>query len=67
MEANPTSRLDAFFEEMAAAGANRLSLGLQSAHEEELRLLGRRHTARQAAEAVEAADAQDSGIFPWIL
>ena len=55
LEANPTSRLDAFFEEMAAAGANRLSLGLQSAHEEELRLLGRRHTARQAAEAVKAA------------
>lgn len=55
LEANPTSRLDDFFQEIAHAGVNRLSLGLQSAHEEELKLLGRRHTARQAAEAVKAA------------
>ena len=43
-EVNPTRNLDAFFPELYAAGFNRLSIGLQSANEGELRLLGRRHT-----------------------
>lgn len=43
-EANPTHVDRAFFEALAKAGFNRLSMGLQSANEEELRLLGRRHT-----------------------
>lgn len=55
VEVNPSTRLDEFFREVFAAGANRLSIGLQSAHEQELQALGRRHTARQAAETVEAA------------
>lgn len=56
-EANPTHVDRAFFEALAKAGFNRLSMGLQSANEEELRLLGRRHTPQDAAEAVEAARA----------
>lgn len=55
VEVNPSSELSGFFHEIFAAGANRLSIGLQSAHDEELKVLGRRHTARQAAETVEAA------------
>lgn len=55
VEVNPSSELSGFFREIFAAGANRLSIGLQSAHEEELKILGRRHTAQQAADTVEAA------------
>ena len=60
VEANPGKDLSGFFREIAAAGVNRVSLGLQSANEEELRLLGRRHTADDAARAVE--DARKAGI-----
>ncbi len=60
LEANPTSvergRLAAFRE----AGVNRLSLGVQSLDEEALRFLGRRHDAREAMAALEAARA----LFP---
>lgn len=55
VEANPGGDLSDFFREAAAAGVNRVSLGLQSADENELRLLGRRHTADDAARAAEAA------------
>ncbi len=60
VEANPGGGLSAFFREIAAAGVNRVSFGLQSAEEEELRLLGRKHTAEDAARAVE--DARRAGI-----
>ena len=60
LEANPTSvergRLAAFRD----AGVNRLSLGVQSLDEEALRFLGRRHDAREAVAALEAARA----LFP---
>ena len=54
-EANPRSSMEDLFETLSAAGVNRISFGLQSANEEELRLLGRRHTAQQARDAVLAA------------
>ena len=57
VEVNPSSRLDAFFCELYQAGANRLSIGLQSANDAELKALGRRHTASQAAQTVQAARA----------
>lgn len=57
VEANPTHVDRAFFEALRKAGFNRLSIGLQSANEEELRLLGRRHSPQDAAEAVAAARA----------
>ena len=60
LEANPGGDLRSFFCEIAAAGVNRVSIGLQSADEDELHLLGRRHTADDAAQAVEAA--QNAGI-----
>jgi oxygen-independent coproporphyrinogen III oxidase len=57
VEANPGQELSDFFREIRAVGVNRLSLGMQSAQEEELRLLGRRHTAEQAERCVEQARA----------
>lgn len=55
LEANPGEDLGEFFKAVHDAGVNRLSIGMQSAAEEELRLLGRRHTAAQASQAVEGA------------
>ena len=60
VEANPGDELSGLFRELRAAGVNRLSLGVQSADDAELRLLGRRHTARQAARCV--SDARDAGF-----
>ncbi len=60
VEANPGGDLSGFFREAAAAGVNRVSLGLQSSDEDELHLLGRRHTADDAARAVE--DARNAGL-----
>ena len=54
-EANPASAQEALFCAMRAGGFNRLSMGMQSADADELRFLGRRHTAAQAAAAVRAA------------
>jgi oxygen-independent coproporphyrinogen III oxidase len=61
MEVNPTEDLNGFLSEIHAAGVTRLSIGLQSANEDELQLLGRRHTAAQAAKAVR--DAQTAGFY----
>lgn len=60
VEANPTHVDRAFFADLRAAGFNRLSMGLQSANEEELALLGRQHTPADAARAVK--DAQSAGF-----
>lgn len=56
-EVNPGTDLTDFLQGFHAAGGNRLSIGMQSADDRELALLGRRHTAAQAAEAVHAARA----------
>ena len=58
VEVNPTAQeawLERLFEELFAAGVNRLSLGLQSANQSELQALGRRHTPEQAWNAVKTA------------
>ena len=55
LEANPG---DTVRERLAAtrrAGFNRVSVGVQSLDDEELRLLGRRHSAEQAKEGIAAA------------
>ncbi len=44
-----------FFHRLFEEGFNRLSLGVQSANEDELRLLGRKHSAEDASRTVEAA------------
>ena len=57
LEANPTQVDRDFFSAVRQAGFNRLSMGLQSANQGELRLLGRAHSPGQAAKAVEDARA----------
>ncbi len=54
-EANPCSVDEEFFLTLRKSGFNRLSMGLQSANGDELKLLGRRHTAEEAAEKVRLA------------
>ena len=60
LEANPRSSSGDFFKEIAKAGVNRLSVGVQSFNESELAFLRRRHTAADACDTVVAA--ADAGI-----
>lgn len=59
-EINPTSQELVDFERLHKAGFNRVSIGLQSANENELMLLGRKHTAQAAAYTV--AEARKGGF-----
>lgn len=60
LEANPGAVDRDRFRGFRAAGVNRVSLGVQSLHEDALRFLERRHDATEARRAVEAAQA----LFP---
>lgn len=60
LEANPADNLADTLSAFAAAGGNRLSLGMQSAVPGELHLLGRRHTPADVARTM--ADAHRAGI-----
>lgn len=60
LEANPADDLRETLRLAAAAGVNRLSLGVQSADAAELRILGRRHTNADVIRTV--ADARAVGI-----
>ena len=51
-EMNPDDITAPFLDELAATDINRISFGVQSFVDRDLRLLGRRHDARQAAEAI---------------
>jgi oxygen-independent coproporphyrinogen-3 oxidase len=53
LEANPNSVEAARFADLAAAGVNRLSLGLQSFDDEALRFLGRAHSASEGLAALD--------------
>jgi len=55
LEANPTSVEAGRFAGFAAAGVNRLSIGIQSLRPEALTALGRQHTANEAVRALELA------------
>jgi oxygen-independent coproporphyrinogen-3 oxidase len=58
LEANPNSVEAARFADLAAAGVNRLSLGLQSFDDQSLAFLGRAHSAREGLEALAIAQEQ---------
>ncbi len=60
LEANPADDLKELFSECRKAGFNRLSLGVQSANENDLKKLGRRNSFADAARTVK--DARDSGF-----
>jgi putative oxygen-independent coproporphyrinogen III oxidase len=55
LEANPSSVEAARFADLAAAGVNRVSLGLQSLDDEALRFLGRAHDATEGLAALATA------------
>lgn len=55
VECNPSDADGPLFETLARAGVNRISLGLQSAVEEERRTLGRRAGIGEAAECIRLA------------
>lgn len=55
IELNPHSVDEDFFKEIYKAGFNRISIGLQSANEDELKLLGRKHSADDVSGAVKLA------------
>ena len=48
VEANPDDMTGEWLEALARTGANRLSVGVQSFDDDELRLMNRRHTGMQA-------------------
>jgi oxygen-independent coproporphyrinogen-3 oxidase len=52
LEANPGTLTPAYLQELRALGVNRLSLGVQSASPEELRLLERQHSPQDVLQAV---------------
>jgi coproporphyrinogen III oxidase-like Fe-S oxidoreductase len=55
LEANPSSVEAGKFKDLAAAGVNRVSLGLQSLDDEALRFLGRLHSAQEGLAALQVA------------
>jgi len=55
LEANPTDAERERFTDFAAAGVNRLSLGVQSLRDEALQFLGRNHSAAETIKALEVA------------
>lgn len=55
VECNPATFKEGFFEALRASGVNRVSVGLQSAKENELRLLGRPHGFGEFLTTVTAA------------
>ena len=55
LEANPEDLTPDYLHGLRALGFNRLSVGVQSMDDRVLRLIGRRHTAQQALDAVEEA------------
>ncbi len=57
LEANPSSVEAANFAALASAGINRVSLGVQSLDDDELRFLGRLHGADEALAALDTAQA----------
>lgn len=55
MEINPGDATKAYLQGLRNVGVNRLSMGVQSFQDELLELIGRRHNAQQAIEAVKTA------------
>lgn len=61
MEMNPGTLRAGYFEKLYAAGVNRLSLGLQSVHEQELHTLGRIHSYQDFLHAFD--EAREAGFL----
>jgi putative oxygen-independent coproporphyrinogen III oxidase len=57
LEANPDDLTAEKLEELKSAGINRLSIGVQSFHEEDLRWMNRAHNSQQAMQCITLAKA----------
>ena len=55
VEANPDDLSEEYLTGLHKQGVNRLSIGIQSFRDEDLRMMNRRHTAEEAVEAVKRA------------
>ncbi|MBQ8787142.1 MAG: radical SAM family heme chaperone HemW [Oscillospiraceae bacterium] len=55
MECNPNSVTENYLREVRSAGINRLSFGVQSFDDDELKMLGRLHNSAQAIATIETA------------
>lgn len=55
LEANPENASEDYFKALADCGISRLSLGVQSLNDDDLKFLGRKHSAEQAISSVELA------------
>ncbi len=59
IESNPGTLDSARLDEFIDAGVNRLSIGVQSLNDDELRFLGRRHNASDALRLIDSAQSRD--------
>ncbi len=55
LEANPDDLSETYLEALQKTPVNRLSVGIQSFHDEDLILMNRRHTGKEALEAIRRA------------
>ena len=53
LEANPNTNSPTLFQDLRLAGINRLSLGVQSLNDDELKFLGRTHSSKEALDAID--------------
>lgn len=60
LEANPDDLTESYLKELCKTRVNRLSVGIQSFHDEDLILMNRRHTGKEAFDAIRRA--QDFGF-----
>ena len=62
LEANPTSIESKIFREYSRSGINRVSVGVQSLNDNDLKNLGRNHDAKEAIKAVNIANENFSSV-----
>ena len=60
LEANPDDLSVDFLNQLRTTGVNRLSMGIQSLDDEQLKMISRRHTAEEAVDAIR--NAQNAGF-----
>ena len=58
LEANPSSVEKKKFKDFSLAGINRISIGVQSFNNKDLKYLGRKHSAKDAITAIEIANSE---------
>lgn len=59
VECNPDDVTDSLIGSLATLGVNRISMGVQSMNDNELRIVNRRHTAAQVVEAIDICHHND--------